>query len=267
MSGLPAAPGEPRPRVAWERRGAGGLRLGERLALYSDRSAWLWVQAAADPGRADRVGSFRAAVDGRRIQEAEALWAALAAAPDAAASVHGPEATVAGPDGSLLSLFAGQPGPGAALLALLDSLTAEAVRNPVAAARFVLARVPDTGVGGFALIVEGEGEQAVQFVLDPGAFVLSLSEANGEGERQGVGPLPIGLIGPDGDLVDGLHGTARLAPGSRAAAVLPVRAEAPRDARVEVGGRIALVGPWPAAPMAADAFEARTAVLPAGQPS
>jgi hypothetical protein len=234
--------------VTW--RAVGTHRV---LALYDDRSAWLWRLAGAGEGD-DVVGSFR--VDPGAVPD-EAWEAARAVARDVAAGRLGGE-----PDPGVLGL-ALTAGGSAAWVALGTAdaaavgdaaapLVALAQESPAAAARFATRVVTaPTGALVAAFTATGTGTGPVTLRLDPSGLALALAD----GGRVAVPAPEMGLVDADVRLLDGIHQPATLEPGVLGACTVPLD-DAPPSAVLAgvVRGWVGLVGPWDGFPEAG--FEA-----------
>jgi len=240
----------------------GGWPVDEQVGLEDDGTAWLWVGSAADPTRADLVGTFRFSAGRERVREALDLVALLGSgSPAAAGEPRGgaaPTAVVAGPDGSAHHLAADGPDAARGLLAILDGLTIDALAAPLAAARFSAVAALAGSPEALALVVAGEGLESVTLRFDPAQLWVEWLDGEQPVGRDAVPDLPIGLLDEAGELVDGLFAPARIPPGTSAATTLPVAAGTARAGLVTVGGRIRLLRPTPSIDMPLDAFAART---------
>jgi hypothetical protein len=223
-------PGTASPTIVW--RAAG---IHQVLALSGD-DVWFWTFVSPEPRWADVTGTFRIAA----TPDERAALAALTAQADGPAPGPAVELTVAGRTvrvaaGSRLGLRVG-----AAVAPLLDRLRAAPVSAAVVSAAVI---EPPGGLGPMlGLTVTALGTQ--QAVIGLTADALRI--AGPDGPWQPVPAPRMGLVGPDGALLDGLYAMASVPAGGRGAWVVP---GAPMSGarRVRVAGTVRVVGPVPAA--------------------
>jgi hypothetical protein len=208
----------------------------QALALSGD-DVWFWTFGSPEARWADVAGTFRITA----TPDERSALSALTAADDESGgltlqlTVAGRTARVAA--GSLLGRQVG-----AAVAPLLDRLRAA----PASAVALSAAVVAPPGLPAMlGLTVDSIGAAPAVLGLDAGAVRLGAPD----GAWQAVPAPRMGLVGADGELLDGLYRAATVPGGARGAWVLP-GVPAGGAQRVRVGGTIRVAGPVPAGTVA-----------------
>ena len=209
----------------------------QALALSGD-DVWFWTFASPEVRWADVTGTFR-------TEATPAERAALTALSPGDDEPGGPalQLTAAGRTARVAVGSALGRQVGAAVGPLLDRLR----DAPVSAAALSAAVVaPPGGLPAMlGLTVDSIGPAPVVLGLDAGAVRLDAPD----GSWQAVPAPRMGLVGADGELLDGLYRAATVPPGARGAWVLP-GVPAGDARRVRIGGTIRVAGPVPAGTVA-----------------
>ena len=224
-------------------------RVRRNITLYDDGQAWYW---ATLPGarRGDEAGTYAFSVDAATLALGRGLAQALVSLSVSPATpvfnvIAAAVTTYAGGAERThqLGFTAAQnlPAPLVRAHELGESLASPAERSPLAVARMackpgaLTIRADDRATVRFAFT--NSGTLPVTFLLELQSFRVE-AEINGEWQEcwrhDTAGHL--GLVGPRGDLVDGLILPATLAPGASATAVF-LQALQPR-----MHGRLSLRG-------------------------
>ena len=209
----------------------------QALALSGD-DVWFWTFASPEARWADVTGTFRTAA----TPAERAALTALSPGDDEPGGLA-LQLTVAGRTARVAVGSALGRRVGAAVGPLLDRLRA----TPVSAAALSAAVVaPPGGLPAMlGLTVDSIGPAPAVLGLDAGAVRLDAPD----GSWQAVPAPRMGLVGADGELLDGLYRAATVPPGARGAWVLP-GVPAGEARRVRIGGTIRVAGPVPAGTVA-----------------
>lgn len=232
----------------------------ERLDVFSDGQAVLWVTAAADAEERNRCGSFLARLDGPEMEAALALAARLAGRP--ADQDHTMPRGVQVEENLLVEIDGVRRGFNlnyrhdetvpeelAHVLAFREKLLSDLRAAPLAVMAFDVRQVEVFGFPELVFTCRSVGSGSVEFLFEPGSLGIRRRGADGwQPAWQHPGDMDMGLIGKLGILVDGLYAPAVLTPGETGRLVVPLEAGLETGSENEglwarLEGRVRLVGP------------------------